>query len=292
MGDRFRTSSDTEVLLAAYRNWGLECLGRLNGMFAFGLYDTRDRKLILARDRAGEKPLFYRTSDDRIAFASELKALMADPSLARIVDPMALQQYLAYGYVAGEACLLAGVRKLPAAHVATYDLDTGTLTLAEYWRLPEPGSTPADSPEALDAALEVVLRDSVRQRLVADVPVGILLSGGIASSLVTAMAAEVFGGYLHCSWLQRQDKLRRAVPHALRLRMGDAAARLLPAGFRGRNYILGLSRDLPGSIAQFNSYFDGALQRRLLAPLVMAGVLRGPPPEAYKTSLCRRGRTV
>src|SRR6266508_709289 len=193
MGLRFRTSTDTEVLLAAYRAWGLESLGRLNGMFAFGLYDTRDRKLILARDRAGEKPLFYRTSGDRILFASELKALMADPSLARIVDPMARQQYLAYGYVAGEACLLAGVRKVPAAHVATYDLDTGTLTVAEYWRLPEPGSTLTDSPEALEGALEAALRDSVRQRLVADVPVGILLSGGIDSSLVTAMAAQVSG---------------------------------------------------------------------------------------------------
>jgi len=380
-GQRFRTSSDTEVLVAAYRTWGLECLERLNGMFAFGLYDARARQLILARDRAGEKPLFYRTSGDRIVFASELKALMADPSFVRIVDPMALQHYLAYGYVAGEACILAGVRKLPAAHVATYSLDTGALTLAEYWRLPEPGSTPADSPDALDAALEVALRESVRQRLVADVPVGILLSGGIDSSLVTAMAAQVsgrvktftisfagheaydeaeyarrvakhfgtdhtelvaepstvellpelarqydepladssmvptylvsrlvrkhatvalggdggdelFGGYLHYSWLQRQNKLRRAVPYALRLRMGDAAARLLPAGFRGRNYILGLGRDLPGSIAQFNSYFDGALQRRLLAPLVTAGALNGPPPEVYKTSLCRPGQSV
>jgi asparagine synthase (glutamine-hydrolysing) len=381
VGYRFRTSSDTEVLLAAYRKWGPECVERLNGMFAFGLYDTRGRKLILGRDRAGEKPLFYRTSGDRIVFASELKALMADPNLDRIIDPMALQQYLAYGYVAGGACILAGVRKLPAAHIATYELDTGTLTLAEYWRLPEPGSKPAESPETLDVALEAALRDSVRQRLVADVPVGILLSGGIDSSLVTAMAAQVsgrvktftisfaghvaydeaeyarsvakhfgtdhtelvaepstvellpelarqydepladssmvptylvsrlvrkhatvalggdggdelFGGYLHYSWLQRQERLRRAVPHRLRLRMGDAAARFLPAGFRGRNYILGLSRDLPGSIAQFNSYFDGALQRRLLAPLVTAGVLDGPPPEVYKTSLCRPGQTV
>ena len=381
MGHQFRTSTDTEVLLAAYRAWGVECLGRLNGMFAFGLYDTRDRKLILARDRAGEKPLFYRTSGDRLVFASELKALMADPGLVRIVDPLALQNYLAYGYVAGEGCLLAGVRKLLAAHIATYDLDTGTLTLAEYWRLPEPRSTIPESPEELDAALEATLRDSVRQRLVADVPVGILLSGGIDSSLVTAMAAQVsgqvktftisfaghdaydeaeyartvakhfgtdhtelvaepstvellpelarqydepladssmvptylvsrlvrrhatvalggdggdelFGGYLHYSWLQRQEKLRHAVPRALRLRMGDAAARLLPAGFRGRNYILGLSRDLPGSIAQFNSYFDGALQRQLLSPLVMTGVLNGLPPEVYKTSLCRPEQTV
>ena len=381
LGYRFRTSSDTEVLLSAYRNWGLECLGRLNGMFAFALYDMHHRKLILARDRAGEKPLFYRATGDQLVFASELKAIMAEPSLGRVVDPVALQRYLAYGYVPGEACLLAGVRKLPAAHIATYDLDTGAFSCDEYWRLPEPGSRPADSPEALDAALEWALRDSVRQRLVADVPVGILLSGGVDSSLVTAMAArvsgrvktftisfaghdaydeaeyarrvakhfgtdhtelvaepstiellpelarqydepladssmvptylvsrlvrrhaavalggdggdELFGGYLHYSWLLRQNRLRRAVPHPLRLLMGDAAARLLPAGLRGRNYILGLSRDLPGSIAQFNSYFDAALQRQLLAPLVASGVLSGPPPEVYKTSLCLPSQTV
>jgi asparagine synthase (glutamine-hydrolysing) len=382
IGHRFQTSSDTEVLIAAYRRWGLDCLGRLNGMFAFGLYDMRDRKLILARDRAGEKPLFYRTGNAGIVFASELKALMADPNLTRTIDPTALQQYLAYGYVAGEACLLAGVRKLPAAHAATYDLDAGTLALAEYWRLPEPGSIAADSsPEELAVALESALRDSVRQRLVADVPVGILLSGGIDSSLVTAMAAQVsgqvktftisfpghdaydeaeyarrvakhfgtdhtelvaepstvellpglarqydepladssmvptylvsrlvrrhatvalggdggdelFGGYLHYNWLQRQHRLRRAIPRALRLRLGEVAARLLPAGLRGRNYILGLSRDLPGSIAQFNLYFDDALQRRLLSPLVTAGVLNGSPPEVFKTSLCRPGQTV
>jgi asparagine synthase (glutamine-hydrolysing) len=381
LGHLFRTISDTEVLITAYHHWGIDCLRRLNGMFAFGLYDARVRKLVLARDRAGEKPLFYRASGAGIAFASELKALMADPSLTRAVDPTALKQYLAYGYVAGEACLLAGVRKLPAAHVATYHVDTGTLTLAEYWRLPEPRSIPTDSPEVLDAALESELRDSVRQRLIADVPVGILLSGGIDSSLVTAMAAQVtgrvktftisfagheaydeaehartvakhfgtdhtelvaepstvellpelarqydepladssmvptylvsrlvrrhatvalggdggdelFGGYPHYTWLQRQNTLRRAIPHALRIRLGDAAARLLPAGFRGRNYILALSRDLPGSIAQFNLYFDAALQRRLLSPLVTAGVLKGPPPEVYKTSLCRPGQTV
>ncbi len=375
-GHQFRTSSDTEVLLAAYRQWGLECLERLNGMFAFGLYDARDRKLILARDRAGEKPLFFWASSNQIVFASELKALIADPRLARIVDPGALQQYLAYGYVAGEACLVAGVRKLPAAHVATYDLDSGRLTVAEYWHLPQRDATAAEPPAALEATLEDALRDSVRMRLVADVPVGILLSGGIDSSLVTAMAAQVsgrvktftisfagheaydeaeyartvakhfgtdhtelvaepstvellpelarqydepladssmvptylvsrlvrrhatvalggdggdelFGGYLHYSWLQRQDKLRRAVPHTLRYRIGAAAALLLPPGFRGRNYILGLSREAPGSIAQFNSYFDGPLQRRLLAPLLTAGVLNGPPPEVYKTSLCR-----
>jgi len=381
MGHRFRTSTDTEVLLAAYRTWGPECLSRLNGMFAFGLYDTRNRQLILARDRAGEKPLYYWISGDRIVFASELKAIMADPGLPRAVDLVTLQHYLAYGYVPSEACLLAGVRKVPAGHVATYDIESGTLAVRQYWRLPEPESTRAESPETLDTALEALLRDSVRLRLVADVSVGILLSGGIDSSLVTALAAQVsgrvktftisfaghdaydeaeyarrvakhfgtdhtelvaepstvellpelarqydepladssmvptylvsrlvrkhatvalggdggdelFGGYLHYSWLLRQEKLRRAVPHALRLRMGDTAARLLPAGFRGRNYILGLSRDAPWSIAQFNSYFDGALQRRLLAPLVMAGVLNGPPPEVYKTSLFRPGQTV
>src|SRR5262245_55273173 len=124
LGHPFHTTSDTEVLITAYRRWRIDCLRRLNGMFAFGLYDARVRKLVLAWERAGEKPRFYRTSGAGLAFASELKALMADPSLTRAVDPTALKQYLAYGYVAGEACLLAGVRKLPAAHVAAYHVDT------------------------------------------------------------------------------------------------------------------------------------------------------------------------
>ena len=190
-GHRFRTASDTEVLLAAYREWGTECPGHLDGMFAFALYDTAERRLFLARDRAGEKPLFVHHAAGRLAFASELKALMADPAFPRRLSPDALDYYLAYGYVPGELCILAGVRKLPPAHTLTYDLDTDETRLSRYWSLPEgPPPDRADA-RALAEELESLLLESVRRQLVADVPVGILLSGGIDSSLVTAAAARV-----------------------------------------------------------------------------------------------------
>lgn len=190
-GYGFRSHSDTEVLLAAYLRWGRECLQHLNGMFAFALYDARERLVLLARDRAGEKPLFYRLADGRLSFASELKALFVDPSTPRMVDPLALEYYLAYGYVPGDLCILEGLNKLRQAEAATFHLDTGDFRRWSYWSLPEtePGSRDDDDDE-LELEVERLLRDSVRLRLQADVPVGVLLSGGLDSSLVTALAAD------------------------------------------------------------------------------------------------------
>jgi asparagine synthase (glutamine-hydrolysing) len=189
-GHRFATASDTEVILEAYREWGVGCLARLNGMFAFGLYDTENRKLFLARDRAGEKPLFYHVSPTGLVFASELKALMADPGFRRELDIEGFEHYLAYGYVPEEKCILAGVHKLPQGHAAIYDIGAGRFESWAYWRLPESEPDLKTSAEDLEAELEVLLADSVKRQLVADVPVGILLSGGMDSSLVTAMAAR------------------------------------------------------------------------------------------------------
>ena len=188
-GHAFRTASDTEVILEAYRAWGEECVTQLNGMFAFALYDDEARRLFVARDRVGEKPLFYRHTGDGFACASELKALLADPAVPRELDPTALDHYLAYGYVPGRLCILRGMHKLPAAHALSYDLDSGGLRVRPYWTLPEPA--PAADAGELEAELEALLEDSVRRRLIADVPVAILLSGGIDSSLVTALAARV-----------------------------------------------------------------------------------------------------
>lgn len=137
-GHRFQTASDTEVILEAYRAWGVDCLSRLNGMFAFGLYDTREQRLFLARDRAGEKPLFYYHTPDKFLFASELKAMMADPSFPRRLDLEALNYYLAYGYVPGEMCMLKGVHKLAPGQALDYDLETGKLRTWRYWQLPVP----------------------------------------------------------------------------------------------------------------------------------------------------------
>lgn len=191
VGCIFRSTSDTEVLLAAYERWGDAMLQRLNGMFAFALFDITRGRLLMARDRAGEKPLFYHASNGTIRFASELKALLADASAPRRLDPMALDCFLAAGYVPGERCILEGYQKLPPAHALEFDLTSGRIRTWAYWQLPELEAQAANADErTLVDELEVLLEDAVGRQLVADVPVGVLLSGGLDSSLVTAMAVR------------------------------------------------------------------------------------------------------
>jgi asparagine synthase (glutamine-hydrolysing) len=191
LGHRFRTATDTEVILEAYREWDLDCLRRLNGMFAFGLYDSRVERLLLARDPAGEKPLFYRASGESIHFASELKALFSDAACPRVMDLEALEHYLAFGYVPGRNCLVHGIDKLTQGHALSFELRSGDLHTWPYWTLPvaASNSSTASDEDLIDRA-ERLLADSVRSRMIADVPVGVMLSGGVDSSLVTAMAAR------------------------------------------------------------------------------------------------------
>ncbi len=378
-GHSFQSASDTEVLLKGYREWGSGLLPRLNGMFAFALFDEGRRRVLLARDRAGEKPLFYRVDGMRLSFASELKALFADSAAPRALDHDALEFFLTYGYVPAPRCILRGYLKLEPGHSLLFDLESGQLTKERYWTLPEPAADgAARHPEELSRTLETLLEDAVRRQLVADVPVGVLLSGGVDSSLITAMAArasshrvktfnvsfpgsggfdeapyarlvarhfgtehremtaepasvellpalarqydepiadssmvptflvsrlirqeatvalggdggdELFGGYPHYAWIQRQERVRRFIPSPIRALIGRAASRLLPVGLRGRNYILGFSADLPRSIAHVNVFFDSVARRRLL---------RTPPPvdpelaESFKAGLCSAARS-
>ena len=190
-GYSFKSHSDTEVILAAYREWGTDCLQRFNGMFAFALHDARQQIMFLARDRAGEKPLFYHQANGVLRFASELKALLVDTDLPRRIEPEALDCYLAMGYVPGERCMLQGFSKLPPAHALVFALQTGQSRLWRYWQLPElvTAQSPQDEMALLDE-LETLLEDAVRRQMVADVPVGVLLSGGVDSSLITAMAVR------------------------------------------------------------------------------------------------------
>jgi asparagine synthase (glutamine-hydrolysing) len=188
-GYAFRTGTDTEVLLAGYDAWGTGLLERLNGMFAVDIWDPRARQLLLSRDRAGEKPLFYYRNGDR--FASELKALLADPSFPRRLDREALEHHLAYGYVPFDRCILEDYHKLPQGHALIYRPDTHALRVWPYWSLPDAAPPATADREELVAELEALLTDAVRRQLVADVPVGVLLSGGLDSSLVTAVAARV-----------------------------------------------------------------------------------------------------
>jgi asparagine synthase (glutamine-hydrolysing) len=191
LGHSFRSHSDTEVLLAAYAQWGTDCLARLNGMFAFALFDSPCQRLFLARDRAGEKPLFYHLEDGSLHFASALNALLAHPASTRRVDAEALDCYLAMGFVPGDRCILQSYHKLAPAHAMSFDLVSGAARVWRYWRPPEleVGAAATDEGELLDA-LEALLEDAVGRQMVADVPVGLLLSGGIDSSLVTAMAVR------------------------------------------------------------------------------------------------------
>jgi asparagine synthase (glutamine-hydrolysing) len=190
-GHKFHTESDTEVILEAYRAWGTDCVRYLNGMFALCIYDTKKQLIFLARDRAGEKPLFYSQSSGGFAFASELKALMKNPELSRNVNLRALESYFTYGYIIGENCILEGVRKLPPAHALTYDLSARKIKVWRYWQIPQPENNNCGCIEELSNKLESLLEDSVRRQLIADVPIGILLSGGVDSSLITAIAARV-----------------------------------------------------------------------------------------------------
>jgi len=190
-GHEFRSSGDTEVVLAAYQEWGHKCVERFNGMFALAIFDQgkngTEPSLFLARDRAGEKPLYYIHKTGQLQFASELKALQHSGTLSIT----ALNHYLALGYVPADQCLFDGVHKLPPAHCAQYSLRTGELRIWRYWSLPANRSTENSDDQALALEAGRLIEDSVRMRLVADVPVGVLLSGGLDSSLVAAAAARV-----------------------------------------------------------------------------------------------------
>lgn len=190
-GHIFRSESDTEVILTSYREWGIDCLKRFNGMFAFGLHDSERRRFFLARDRAGEKPLYYWYSNGKFIFASELKAMMADPVFPRILDYQAFDHYLAYGYVPGNKCILKGVNKLEAGHALEYDCETDEVRKWRYWQLPEQNAGNKWDIDEFSFELEELFKDSVKRQLVADVPVGVMLSGGLDSSLITAIAAAM-----------------------------------------------------------------------------------------------------
>jgi len=192
-GYRFRTASDTEVIIKAYEAFGPDCVGHLRGMFAFALWDARRRRLFLARDRAGIKPLVYAWNGRRLLFASELKALLQDPDLARELDSEALRDYLTFLYIPSPKTIFRGIRKLPPASYLLLDADGGEPVIRRYWQLefrPEAGRGEAEWIEGLRAQLA----DAVQSHLVSDVPIGAFLSGGVDSGSVVALMARAAQG--------------------------------------------------------------------------------------------------
>lgn len=195
-GVRFESDhSDTEVLLQGYRHWGEEVCARLNGMWAFAIHDRKRRKIFFSRDRFGKKPFFYHLRPGFFAFASELRALRAHSAVSGEINALALRKYFAYGYVPAPATLFTGISKLPGGHSATLDLDSWELSVTRYWKYrSEPfEDRPKRSESRWTEELHHLLDAAVARRLVADVPVGAFLSGGVDSSTVAALAMRHVG---------------------------------------------------------------------------------------------------
>jgi len=201
-GHTFRTRSDTEVIVHAWEEWGVECLKRFNGMFAFAVWDRRAKTLFIARDRLGVKPLYYaELSDGRLIFGSELKALLLHPLLQRRIDPQAVEEYFAFGYVPDPKTIYRDVKKLePGAYICMKRGDSHVKPV-RYWDVPLDGERALEQPAAAwEEELRARLKEAVRKRLVSDVPLGAFLSGGIDSSAVVAMMREIGAGHiLTCS---------------------------------------------------------------------------------------------
>lgn len=193
-GHLFYTRTDTEVIVHAFEQYGTDCLDELNGIFSFGIWDSRRKVMFLARDRAGVKPLYYAEPPGAFVFGSELRAVLAHPAIERHLDMTSLNQYLAYEYVPTPRTIFAGVKKLPPGHCLT--LENGRLKLECYWDISLQNSEPPEAGKQTDyaAGFRRTLDDAVRLELLSDVPVGVLLSGGLDSSAVAAAMVRSYPG--------------------------------------------------------------------------------------------------
>ncbi len=209
-GHRFRTDCDTETIVHLYEEYGPDCVHHLRGMFAFALWDDRQKVLLLARDRLGQKPLFYRAEAGRLVFASELKALLQIPGAPRELNPEAVDLFLTYQYVPWPHCILQGYSKLPPAHRAIYT--EGRLRVERYWSppgdprgevadadtdLPDSGNTRDWSPQRWREELRSTLTESVRLRMRSDVPLGAFLSGGVDSTIIAGLMQQLSDRPIH-----------------------------------------------------------------------------------------------
>ena len=187
-GHKFVTQTDTEIVPHLYQEYGDDFVDHINGMFAITLWDTRKKRLVIARDRHGEKPVYYGIFDDKLIYASEPKALLAHPAVRPELDLDSLRQYLSFDYVPAPHSIYKSISKLPAAHLMT--VENGEIRTRRYWNLTFSKNGNIPTLEKATAELRDLLSDSVRMRLVADVPLGVLLSGGVDSSTVAAFATQ------------------------------------------------------------------------------------------------------
>jgi asparagine synthase (glutamine-hydrolysing) len=189
MGAAFASTGDSEVVLRAYEVWGPAFVERLDGMFALAIYDAREERLLLARDRTGKKPLYYAHADGRLAFGSEIKAVLACPWVPRRPDLSRLDEFLGFGYVPTPGTLLEGIEQVPPASVVAFDRD-GLRPPQPYWDA-LPAGSPLEPGAEVGGRVAELVESATRRRLIADVPLGALLSGGIDSSVVVALMARL-----------------------------------------------------------------------------------------------------
>ncbi len=211
LGDTFRSKSDTEVILALYRRHGVACLKKLRGMFAFAIWDERNQCLFLARDRTGKKPLNYALVSGGIVFCSEIDPLARHPNVSQEMDMEALELYLQLQYIPAPWTIYKSIRKLPPAHYALFD-EHG-LYLERYWDVDYTRKVRISEQDALDG-LEEKLTEAVRLRMIADVPLGALLSGGVDSSVVVALMAKLSGEPVHTYSIGFREKAYNELPYA------------------------------------------------------------------------------
>ena len=215
-GRRFRTSSDTEVILGAYEEFGVDCVRHLRGMFAFALWDERRGRLFLARDRVGIKPLVYAWDGRRLLFASEPKAILEDPTVPRRIDWEALRDYLTLHYIPSPRTIFADIRKLPPGCSLTVDLDGGDPKVQRYWDLRFEPDVRRSEAEWLEG-LRAHLHDAVSSHLVSDVPIGAFLSGGMDSSTVVALMARATRGDVRTFAIGFDEASHDELAHARRV---------------------------------------------------------------------------
>lgn len=189
-GHSFKTNSDTEVIIHLYEDYGIDCVKKLRGMFAFAIWDASKKRLFLARDRLGKKPLVFSRNKNSFLFASEIKSILCDKSVPREIDPIAIHHYLSYGYVPAPLTIFKGIKKLQAGSFLV--LENGNEKIERYWMPEYKPKLKISEEEAIDEILKY-LKEAVKLRLISDVPLGAFLSGGIDSSAIVAMMASLMG---------------------------------------------------------------------------------------------------
>src|SRR5574340_816000 len=263
LGHSFRTHSDTEVIVHAWEAWGRGCVERFRGMFAFVLWDRKQETLFVVRDRFGVKPLYYAFLDNgEFVFGSELKSLMVHPKLTRDIDPLAVEEYFAYGYVPEPRTIFRRVNKLPPGFTVTLKRGQARALPRQYWDMPFTPVVVKDEASAMDELVER-MKESVRLRMIADVPLGAFLSGGVDFSVVGQLAQvydepyadssalptyrvcelarkhvkvalsgdggdEHFAGYRRYRWFRYEERLRAAMPLMMRRPLFGALGRMYP----------------------------------------------------------------